>query len=82
MEPLVHHTQDLFILHNVPNFVKDVPRVLKSVARWGLTMNHFLMGCQRKLWAPDDKMRVPEAIGWDVPNLVKDVPRVPKCVLR
>ena len=88
---------------DVPNFVKDVLdfvnnvlRVPKCVPRWGLAMNHFLMGTQMKLWTLGDKMEVPEAIGWDVPNFikdvlnfvkdvpnfVKDVPRVPKCVLR
>ena len=32
----------------VPNFVKDVPRVLKFVPRWGSTSNHFLMGSEMK----------------------------------
>ena len=36
-------------IKDVPNFVKDVPRVPKSVGRWGSAMNHFFMGCQRKL---------------------------------
>ena len=74
---------------DVPNFVKDVPRVPKHVPRWGLVMNHFLMGSQMKLWTLGDKLVVPKAIGWDVPNFTKDVsnfvkvvPRVPKCVLR
>ena len=31
---------------NVPNFVKDVPRVPKCVSRWGSATNHFLMGSQ------------------------------------
>ena len=26
---------------DVPNFVKDVPRVSKSIMRWGTTSNHF-----------------------------------------
>ena len=53
------------LIKDVPNFVKDVPRVLKSVARWGLTMNHFLMGSQMKLWTLGDKIGVLEEIGWD-----------------
>ena len=28
---------------DVPNFVKDVSRVPKSVPRWGMTFNHFPM---------------------------------------
>ena len=35
---------------DVPNFVKDVPRVPKCVPRWGLTPNHFLMGSKMKAW--------------------------------
>ena len=26
---------------NIPNFLKDVPRVPKFVLRWGMTSNHF-----------------------------------------
>ena len=69
-------------MKDLPNFVKNIPRVLKCVSRWGSTMNHFLMGCQMKLWTIHVQMRVSEAIGSDVPNFVKDVPRVPKCILR
>ena len=29
---------------DVPNFVKDVPRVQKCVLKWGSTSNHFVMG--------------------------------------
>ena len=29
---------------DVPNFVKDVPRVPKCVPKWGTTPNHFVMG--------------------------------------
>ena len=74
---------------NVPNFVKDVPRVPKCVSRWGSATNHFLMGSKMKSCTIHVWMGVPEAIGLDVPNLmndvpkfVKDVPSVPKCVLR
>ena len=69
-------------MKDVPNFVKDVPRVSKCILRWGSTPNHFLMGSKMKLWTLGDKMRVIEAIEWDVPNFVKDIPRVPKCVRR
>ena len=74
---------------DVPNFVKDVPRVPKHVPRWGLVMNHFLMGSKMKSWTIHVQMGVPKAIGLDVPNFVKDVPnfgknvpRVPKCIPR
>ena len=66
----------------VRNFVNDELRVPNCVPRWGLTTNHFLMGCQMKLWTIHVQMGVLEAIGSDVPNFLKDVPRVPKCVLR
>ena len=29
-------------LSNIPNFLKDISRVSKSVMRWGATSNHFL----------------------------------------
>ena len=39
------------LMKDVPNFVKDVPnfvndvlRVSKCVLRWGLALNHFLVG--------------------------------------
>ena len=59
---------------NVPNFIKDVPRVPKCVSRWGSTTNHFLMGSQMKFLAVADKMGVPKSIERDVPNFIKDVP--------
>ena len=31
---------------DVPNFIKNVPRVPKYVPRWGMTSNHFEMGSQ------------------------------------
>ena len=36
-------------VNDVPNFVKDVPRVQKCVPKWGLTLNHFVMGFKMKL---------------------------------
>ena len=30
-------------LKDVSNFVKNVPRVLKSISRWETTSNHFLL---------------------------------------
>ena len=30
--------------NDVPNFVNDVLRVSKCVLRWGLALNHFLVG--------------------------------------
>ena len=72
---------------DVPNFVKDVPRVRKCVPKWGLTPNHFVMGFLKKLWTMHVEMGVSEFFGSDVPNLMKDVPnfvndvpRVQKCV--
>ena len=70
---------------DVPNFVKNVPRVLECVLRLGSTSNHFLMDSKLKLWTIHVPIGVPEAIGLNVPNFiknvpdfVKDVPRVPK----
>ena len=43
--------EDLEVIgSDVPNFVKDVPRVPKCILRWGSTPNHFLMGCKMKPW--------------------------------
>ena len=74
---------------NVPNFLKDAPRVPKCIPRWGWAPNHFLIGSKMKLWTIHIQIGVPEAIGSDVPNLMKDitnfvndVQRVPKCVSR
>ena len=74
---------------DVPNFVKDIPRVPKCVPRWGSTPKYFLMGSKMKLWTTHVRMGVSKAIDSDIPNLmedipnfVKDVPRVPKCVPR
>ena len=33
---------------DVPNFVKDVPRVPKCVPRWGPAPNHFLISSKMK----------------------------------
>ena len=49
-------------IKDVPNFVKDVLKVPKCVSRWGSTMNHFLMGCQMKLWPQGNRMMVLKAI--------------------
>ena len=67
---------------DVPNFVKDVPRVLKCFLRWGSTPKHFLIGYKIKLWTIHIHMGVPEVIGSNVQNLMNDVLRVPKCVSR
>ena len=76
-------------MKDVPNFVKDVPRVSKCIPMGGLTLNHFLMGSKMKSCVIYIRMGDPETIGSDVPNLmndvpnfVKDVPNVPKCILR
>ena len=69
-------------MNDVPNFVKNVPRVPKCVLRWGSGPNHFLMGSKMKSWTIHVPMGVSKAIGSDVQNLMKDVPRVPKCVPR
>ena len=74
---------------DVPNFVKNVPRVPKCVPRWGSAPKHFGMDFLMKLWTIHALMGLLEVIGSDVSNLmkdvqnfVKDVPRVPKCVPR
>ena len=71
-----------FIGSDVPNLMKDVPRVPKCVLRWGSVPKHFLMGSKMKLWTIHFQMVFPEAIGSDVPNFMKDVPKVRKCVPR
>ena len=48
---------------DVPNFVKDVPKVPKCFPRWGSAPNHFLMGSKMKSWTIHVKMGVPEVIG-------------------
>ena len=80
-------------MKDVPNFVKDIPRVRKCVPKWGSTPNHFVMGFLKKLWTIHVEIGVSESVRSDVPNLmkdvpnfvndvpnfVKDIPRVPKC---
>ena len=72
---------------DVPNLMKDVPRVPKCVPRWGSAPDHFLKGSKMKSWTIGVQMGDLEAVGSDVPNLmkdvpnfVKDVPRVTNCV--
>ena len=65
---------------DIPNFVKDVPRVPKCVPRWGSAPKHFLIDFKMKLWIIHIHMGVLEAIGLDVPNLMKDVPNFVKDV--
>ena len=65
-------------MNNVPNFVKDVPRVPNCVSRWGLAPNHFHMGSKMKSWTIHVQMGDSEVIGSDVPNLMKDVPNFVK----
>ena len=74
---------------DIPNFVKDVPRVRKCVLTWGSAPNHFVIGFYKKLWTIHVEMGVPKSVESDVPNLmkdvpnfVKDVPRVRKCIPR
>ena len=67
-------------MKNVPNFVKDVPRVPNCVPRWGSAPNHFLMGFKMKSWTIHVQMGDSKAIGSDVPNLMKDVPNFVKDV--
>ena len=69
-------------MKDVPNFVKNVPRVPKCLLRWGSAPNHFLMGLKMKSCTIHVQMRDLETIGLNVPNLMKDVPRIPKCVSR
>ena len=77
------------IRSDIPNFVKDVPRVPKCVPRWGLTPNHFLMGSKMKAWTIHVQMGDPKTIGSNVPNLMKnvsnfvnDVQSIRKCIMR
>ena len=44
---------------DVPNFVKDVPKVPKCVPRWGSAPNHFLMGSKMKSWTIHVQMGIP-----------------------
>ena len=74
---------------DVPNFVKDVPKVPNCIPRWGSAPNHFLMGSKMKSCTIHVQMGDPEIIESDVPNLMKDVPNfvkyvpsVPKCFSR
>ena len=69
-------------MNDVPNFVKDVPRVPKCVPRRGSDPKHFLMGSKMKSWTIHVQMGDPKAIGSDVPNLMNDVPNFVKDVLR
>ena len=55
---------------DVPNLMKDVPRVQKCVPKWGSTPNHFVMGFQKILWTIHIEMGVWESVESDVPNLV------------
>ena len=56
--------EDLEVIgSDVPNFVKDVPRVPKCILRWGSTPNHFLMGSKIKSWTIHVQMGVPKTIG-------------------
>ena len=32
---------DAYDVKDIPNFVNDIPRVPKSVPRWGMISNHF-----------------------------------------
>ena len=80
-------------MKDVPNFVKDIPRVRKCVPKWGSTPNNIVMDFLKKLWTIHVEMGVSESVRSgvpnlmkdvpnfvrDVPNFVKDVPRVPKC---
>ena len=67
---------------DVPNFVKDVPRVPNCVPRWGLAPNHFLMGSKMKSLIIHVHMGVSEVIGLNVANLIKDVSNFVKGVLK
>ena len=64
---------------DVPNLMKDVPRVPKCVTWWGLAPNHFLMGSKMKSTIHIQR-GVSETVGSDVPNLMKNVPNFVKDV--
>ena len=61
-------------MKDVPNFVKDVPRIPKCIPRWGSTPNYFLMGSKMKSCTIHVQIGDPKTIESDVPNLMKDVP--------
>ena len=61
---------------DIPNLMKDVPRVRKCVPKWGSTPNHFVMGFLKKLWTFHVEMGASKSVGSDVPNLMKDVPNL------
>ena len=63
-------------MKDVPNFVKDVPKVPNCIPRWGSAPNHFLMGSKMKSCTIHVQMGDPETIGSDEPNLMKDVPNL------
>ena len=74
-------------MKDIPNFVKDVPRIPKCILRWRSTPNHFLMGSKMKSCIILVQMGDPKTVGLDVPNLMndvpnfeRDVPSVPKCI--
>ena len=67
-------------MKDVPNFMKNIPRVPKCVPRWASAPNHILMGSKMKLWIIHVQMGVPKATRWDMPNFTKDVPNFVKDV--
>ena len=67
-------------MKDVPNFVKDVPKVPNCIPRWGSAPNHFLMGSKMKSCTIHVQMGDSETIGSDEPNLMKDVPNLMKDV--
>ena len=67
---------------DVTNFLKDVPRVPKSVPMWGTTSNHFPMVSKRNKWTMGREIGVSLAQGLYVSKFLKDVPRVPMFIPR
>ena len=68
-------------MKDIPNFVKDVPRVPKCILRWRSTPNHFLMGSKMKSCIIHVQIGDPKTIiGSDVPNLANDIPNFEKGV--
>ena len=61
-------------MKDIPNFVKYVPRLLKSVLRWGTTSNHFPRDSKGR------KIGVSVAQELDVSNFLNDVPKVPESI--
>ena len=67
-------------LNNVPNFLKDIPMVLKFVSKQGTTSNYFLKIPKEIKRTTGNNIEVLVAHGLDVQNCFKDVPNFMKYI--